>query len=108
MEWLHDSVIDLSLFIRSYLPFLSLTLTGVFLVYAWKPILAFGSRWLPRRPAVLILPIKAILNLASLGFILLYLPDGLTQLFHLFNDLTLAPMLIVALVLSGFLTNRFS
>ena len=107
MEWLSDSVVNLSHFSRSYLPLISLTLTAVLVVYAGKPMLAWGTRWLGRFPAVLRFPARAAFNMTALGLILFYVPDWLTNLFNLFNNLTLAPVLIIVLVLSGVLADRY-
>ncbi|MDP0561452.1 MAG: DUF3392 family protein [Candidatus Endonucleobacter sp. (ex Gigantidas childressi)] len=107
MEWLSNSVVALSHFSRSYLPLISLALTAVIIVYAGRSALAQGGRWLARYPAALRIPIRAVFNLAVLGGVLFYLPDVLTKLFGLFSDLTLAPVLLVMLLLSGVLADRY-
>ncbi|MDB2384334.1 DUF3392 family protein [Endozoicomonas sp.] len=107
MEWLSDSVIDLSVFSRSYLPLISLMLTAVLVVYAGKPLLTWSTGWLGKFPMLLRFPVRAVLNMAALGLAFLYVPDGIAYLFSLFNNMTLAPVIIVVLFLTGAFVDRF-
>ncbi len=108
MDWLSDSVVNLSHFTRDYLPILSLTLTATLLVYGGKPALARSTRWLGRFPAVIRYPVRSVLTLTVLGLVLHYVPKWLTQLFSLFNNMTFAPVLLVVLILAGVLADRNS
>ena len=108
MEWLSDSVVDLSVFSRTYLPLIALMLTAVLVVYAGKPLLVWSMGWLGKLPAFLRFPARAILNMAALGLAFLYVPDWIADLFNLFNNMTLAPVMIVVLFLTGAFVDRLS
>ncbi len=108
MEWLSDRVVDLSEFGRTHLPILSLALTAMMIAYLGKPVLAWSGCWLGRFPTVFRLPARAVVNLVLSGLVLLYVPDMLTTLLGLFNNLTLAPVLLLVILLSGMLADRYS
>ncbi|WP_330926075.1 DUF3392 family protein [Candidatus Sororendozoicomonas aggregata] len=108
MDWLSDSVVNLSHFTRGYLPILSLALTATLLVYGGKPALARSTRWLGRFPAAIRYLARSALTLSVLGLVLYYVPQWLTQLLSLFNNLTFAPVLLVVLILVGVLADRNS
>lgn len=107
MEWISDSVIDLSHFTRDYLSLISLALVAVLLATVGKNILGWSHSLTVRLPSILQLPIRAVLNLMIFGAALYFFPDWLEQLLNLFNNITLAPVLIIVILLSGAISSRY-
>ena len=106
MDWFSDRVVDLSFFTRNHLPLISLMFSAVFAVYLGKPALAWGTSWLKNFSPALRIPVKAALVMATLGLVFYYLPEWLISLFYLFNDITLAPVIIATFLLIGTFIDR--
>ena len=107
MQWLSDWIVELSHYSRDYLSLISLSLVAMLLVIAGKPIIQWNERWIGRFPGFFQLPVRSAINLLIFGVILLYFPSWLEQLFDLFNNLTLAPVVLVVVLLSGAASKRF-
>ena len=107
MQWLGDWITELSHYSRDYLSLISLSLVALLLVIAGKGIIQWNNRWINRFPALLQLPVRSVINLVIFGSILYYFPEWLEQLLDLFNNLTLAPMILVVVLFSGALSNRY-
>ena len=107
MNWLSDNIVNLSQFSRSHILVVSLTLTAVLLVYAGKPVLSWGCRWMARLPWLLKFPASVIFNIGIIGLVIFYVPTGVGILLNLFNDQTLAPVLLVILLSSGMFADRY-
>lgn len=108
MEWLSDWITEVSHYSRDYLPLISLGLVALLLVIIGKPVIKWNERWISRFPGFLQLPVRSVINLLIFGGILYFFPGWLQQVLDLFNNLTLAPVLCIAILSSGTLTNRFS
>ncbi|MDD7805314.1 MAG: DUF3392 family protein [Endozoicomonas sp. (ex Botrylloides leachii)] len=106
MEWLSDSIVNLSIFSRHYLSLIALMLTAVLVMCTGKYLLIWRAGWLERLPVLARLPTKAMLNMAALGFVFLYVPDWLAGMLGLFNNMALAPVLVVILFLTGAVVDR--
>lgn len=107
MQWLSDWIVELSHYSRDYLSLISLSLVAVLLVLVGKPIIRWNERWIGRFPVFMQLIVRSVVNPLVFGSILFYLPDWLEQLLNLFNNLTLAPILLITVLLSGTLSERF-
>ena len=107
MEWLSDGIIDLSHFTRDYLSLISLALVAVLLATAGKSLLGWSSHWVNRLPKVLQLPIRSLFNLFVFGAIIYFFPNWLEQLLNLFNNITLAPVLVIMILLTGAVSGRY-
>ena len=107
MQWLGDWITELSHYSRDYLSLISLSLVALLLVTVGKSIAQWNNRWINRFPALIQLPVRAIINLTVFGAILYYFPGWLEQLLDLFNNLTLAPVILVVILSSGALSNRY-
>ena len=107
MQWLSDWVVELSHYSRDYLSLISLSLVAVFLVLLGKSVIHWNDRWIGRFPGFLQLPVRSTVNLLVFGAMLFYFPNWLEQLFNLFNNLTLAPVMLIIILLSGAASKRF-
>ena len=108
MQWLSDWIVELSHYSRDYLSLISLGLVAVLLVITGKPIIQWNDRWIGRFPNFLQLLVRSAINLLIFGAILWYVPGWLEQLLNLFNNLTLAPVLLIVVLLSGAISNKYS
>ena len=107
MEWLSDGIIDLSHFTRDYLSLISLALVAVLLATVGKNIVSWNNRWTQRFPKALQLPFRSIFNLLFFGAIIYFSPSWLEQLLDLFNNITLAPVLVIMILLTGAVSGRY-
>lgn len=107
MEWLSDWIVEISHYSRDYLSLISLGLVAVLLVLIGKPIISWNNRWIGRFPSFLQLVVRSVVNLLIFGTILFYFPEWFEYLLNLFNNLTLAPVLVITILVSGALTERF-
>lgn len=107
MEWFKDIVLDLSVYSRTYLPLIALMLTALLVVYGGRPILTWSASLLKQFPILLRVPMGALLNMVALGSAFLFVPEWLAELLNLFNDMTLAPVLLIILLLAGVFVDRF-
>ena len=107
MEWLSDWIVELSHYSRDYLSLISLSLVAVMLVLAGKSIIQWNERWIGRFPGFLQLVVRSAINLIIFGAILFYFPGWLERLLDLFNNLTLAPVMLIVILLSGAASKRF-
>lgn len=107
MQWLSDWIVELSHYSREYLSLISLSLVAVFLVLSGKFIIQWNNRWIGRFPGSLQLLVRSVIHLVIFGAILFYIPGLLQQLLDLFNNLTLAPVLLIIILLSGAASKRF-
>ena len=107
MEWLGDWITEISHYSRDYLSLISLSLVAIMLVVMGKPITLWNERWIGRCPAFLQLLLRSVINLLIFGAIIFYLPGWLEQLLDLFNNLTLAPVLLIVVLLSGVVSGRY-
>ncbi|MGB1272028.1 MAG: DUF3392 family protein [Endozoicomonas sp.] len=108
MRWLGDVIIDLSDLSREHLSLICLALVAVVLVFVGKPIIQWSGRWINRLPVALKLPVRALFNVLVFGALVFYLPGWLEIVFNYFNDFTLFPVLLVVLLLSGVVSERYS
>ena len=107
MEWLSDRIIDFSHFTRGYLSLISMALVAVLLATIGKNIVSWSSGWINRFPKAFQLPIRSAFNLLIFGAMIYFFPSWLQQLFDLFNNITLAPVLVVVILLSGAISSRY-
>ena len=108
MEWLSSSIIQLSAFCRDYLGIISMALTAVAVVISGKSLATVAGGWLARFPALLRIPVRAVLNLSLFGAIFYFVPYWLGNLLGYFNNYTLAPVLLVIAVCVGVLSEKAS
>ena len=107
MQWLSDWIVVISHYSRDYLPLISLGLVAIMLVLVGKPIIQWNERWIGRFPGFLQLLVRSAINLIIFGAILFYFPGWLEHLLNLFNNLTLAPVMLIVVLLSGAASKRF-
>ena len=106
MEWFSDRIIELSHFSRDYLSLISMALVAVLLATQGQWLFRWAGGWIHRLPKILQLPVRSVFGLLVFGAIMYFVPDWLELLLDLFNNLTLAPVLLIILLLSGVLSKR--
>ena len=107
MELLSGWVTELSQWCRNYLTWFGLVFTAILLSFMSKPIVDFlrkrGFRRLHLGVRVVVLPVILIL---VFGVGLHFFPTWIAHMLNLFTNLTLAPVLMILVVLLGVFIER--
>ena len=101
-------VVTVSYFCRDHLTEIVTAMTAVTMVFSGKSLSAIFCGWTAPMHGIVRIPVRTAIHLALFGAIIYFIPDLLADLLSHFDNYTLAPVLLILILLVGLASDRYS